>query len=62
VHAFEGDEQTDRQLQSTARDRKTNSVHSRAARKHMVAVILSILNCMFYSRSIIEVEPANMGV
>jgi len=31
---------------------KTNLVHSRAVRKPLVAIILSILKCMFYSRSI----------
>jgi len=31
---------------------KTNVVHSRAVRKPLVAIILSILKCMFYSRTI----------
>ena len=31
---------------------KTNLVHSRAVRKPLVAIILSILKCMFYSRTI----------
>jgi len=31
---------------------KMNLVHSRAVRKPLVAIILSILKCMFYSRSI----------
>ena len=31
---------------------KTNLVHSKAVRKPLVAIILSILKCMFYSRTI----------
>ena len=31
---------------------KTNLVHSRAVRKPLVAIILSILKCLFYSKSI----------
>ena len=31
---------------------KTNLVHSRAVKKPLVAIILSILKCMFYSRTI----------
>ena len=31
---------------------KTNPVHSKVARKPLVAIILSILKCMFYSRTI----------
>ena len=31
---------------------KTNSVHSRAVRKPLMAIILSVLKCMFYSRSV----------
>ena len=31
---------------------KMDLVHSRAVRKLLVAIILSILKCMFYSRSI----------
>jgi len=31
---------------------KTNLVHSRAVRKPLVAIILSTLKCMFYSRTI----------
>ena len=31
---------------------KTNLVHSRAVRKPLVAITLSLLKCMFYSRSI----------
>jgi len=31
---------------------KTNLVHSRVVRKLLVAIVLSILKCMFYSRSI----------
>ena len=31
---------------------KTNLVYSRAVRKSLVAIILSILKCMFYSRTI----------
>jgi len=39
--------------QSGAESRpKTNLVHVGAARKPLVAIILSILKCMFYSRSI----------
>ena len=38
---------------------KTNSVHSRDVRKPLMAIILNILKCVFYSRSI--TEPANGG-
>jgi len=35
-------------------ERKSNLVHARAVRKPLVAIMLSILKCMFYSKSIAE--------
>ena len=43
---------------------KTNSVHSRAVRKSLVAVVLSVLKCMFYSRSTVTASvrrPRGVG-